>query len=62
MRSQLIALRNQGETLRLAQRSLAIAEEAVRLAREEVRIGTRTFEQLQDAVQDAWSVQAPLTA
>ncbi len=51
VRSQLINLRNQGETLRLAGRSLEIAEEAVRLAREEYRIGTRTFEQLQDAVE-----------
>jgi outer membrane protein TolC len=51
VRSQLINLRNQGETLRLAGRSLAIAEDAVRLAREEYRIGTRTFEQLQDAVE-----------
>lgn len=51
VRSQLINLRNQGETLRLAARSLAIAEDAVRLAREEYRIGTRTFEQLQDAVE-----------
>lgn len=51
VRSQLIQLRNQHETLRLAERSLAIAEEALRLAREEYRIGTRTFEQLQDAVE-----------
>ena len=51
VRSQLIALRNQGETLRLAERSLVIAEEALRLAREEYRIGTRTFEQLQDAIE-----------
>lgn len=51
VRSQLIQLRNQRETLRLAERSLGIAEEASRLAREEYRIGTRTFEQLQDAVE-----------
>ncbi|WP_405285700.1 TolC family protein [Gaopeijia maritima] len=51
VRSQLIQLRNQFETLRLAERSLGIAEEALRLAREEYRIGTRTFEQLQDAVE-----------
>ena len=51
VRSQWINLRNQGETLRLAGRSLEIAEDAVRLAREEYRIGTRTFEQLQDAVE-----------
>lgn len=51
VRAQLIRLWNQRETLRLAERSLEIAEEALRLAREEYRIGTRTFEQLQDAVE-----------
>lgn len=51
VRSQLINLRNQGETLRLATRSVEIAADALRLAREEYRLGTRTFEQLQDAVE-----------
>ncbi len=51
VRSQLINLRDQGETLRLATRSVEIAEDALRLAREEYRLGTRTFEQLQDAVE-----------
>lgn len=51
VRAQLIRLRDLRETFRLAERSLAIAEEALRLAREEYRIGTRTFEQLQDAAE-----------
>lgn len=50
VRSQLIELRNQYQSLQLAGRSLEIAGEAVRLAREEYRLGTRTFEQLQEAV------------
>jgi outer membrane protein len=63
VRSQLIALRNQGETLRLAERSLAIATEALRLAREEYRIGTRTFDQLQDAIeQEAASRRQVITS
>ena len=63
VRSQLIALRNQGETLRLAERSLVIAEEALRLEREEYRIGTRTFEQLQDAIeQEATSRRQVITS
>ncbi|NNF37906.1 MAG: TolC family protein, partial [Gemmatimonadetes bacterium] len=63
VRSQLIALRNQGETLRLAERSVVIAAEALRLAREEYRIGTRTFEQLQDAIeQEATSRRQVITS
>jgi outer membrane protein TolC len=50
VRTQLITLRNQFQSLSLAQRSLEIAGEAVTLAREEYRLGTRTFEQLQEAV------------
>ena len=48
VRTQLIALRNQYETLQVKTRSVEIAEEALRLALEEYRLGTRTFEQLQE--------------
>ncbi|HSG49630.1 MAG TPA: TolC family protein, partial [Longimicrobiales bacterium] len=37
-------------SLRLAERSAEIAQEALRLAREEYRIGTRTFEDLRQAI------------
>lgn len=50
VRTQLINLNNQHQSLALASRSLEIAGETVRLAREEYRLGTRTFEQLQEAV------------
>lgn len=50
VRTQLIELRNQYQSLQLATRSLDIAGEAVRLAREEYRLGTRTFEQVQEVV------------
>ena len=50
VRTELINLRNQHQSLELATRSLSIAGETVRLAREEYRLGTRTFEQLQEAV------------
>ena len=46
VRSALLEISNQYESLRLAERSLEIAQEALRLAREEYRIGTRTFEDL----------------
>jgi len=49
VRSTLLELSNQWESLRLAERSLEIAEEALRLAREEYRIGSRTFEDLRSS-------------
>ena len=53
VRTELINLNNQYQTLLLASRSQEIADEAVRLAREEYRIGTRTTEQLQESVTSA---------
>ncbi|HSM03769.1 MAG TPA: TolC family protein [Longimicrobiales bacterium] len=53
VRTELINLNNQYQTLQLASRSQEIADEAVRLAREEYRIGTRTTEQLQETVTQA---------
>ena len=50
VRSALLELSNQYESLRLAERSGEIAQEALRLAREEYRIGTRTFEDLRQAI------------
>jgi outer membrane protein TolC len=50
VRSALLELSNQYESLRLAERSNEIAQEALRLAREEYRIGTRTFEDLRQAI------------
>jgi outer membrane protein len=50
VRSALLELENQWESLRLAERSAEIAEEALRLAREEYRIGTRTFEDLRQTI------------
>lgn len=49
VRSAVLELENQWQSLRLAERSAEIAEEALRLAREEYRIGTRTFEDLRSA-------------
>ena len=49
-RSALLALRDQWESLGIADRSVAIAVEALELAREEYRLGARTFEQLQASV------------
>lgn len=49
VRSALLELENQYESLRLAERSAEIAGEALRLAREEYRLGSRTFEALRDA-------------
>ena len=49
VRSALLELENQHESLRLAERSAEIAGEALRLAREEYRLGSRTFEALRDA-------------
>jgi len=50
VRGALLELSNQWESLQLAQRSAEIAGEALRLAREEYRIGTRTFEDLRQAI------------
>ncbi len=50
VRGALLELTNQWESLRLARRSAEIAGEALRLAREEYRIGTRTFEDLRQAI------------
>jgi outer membrane protein TolC len=50
VRGSLLELSNQWESLQLAQRSADIAGEALRLAREEYRIGTRTFEDLRQAI------------
>lgn len=49
VRSALLELSNQWESLRLAERSQQIADEALRLARGEYRIGTRTFEELRSS-------------
>jgi outer membrane protein TolC len=53
VRAQLIALRNQYETLAANRRTLEIAEEALRLAREQYRLGTVSFSELQDQVDAA---------
>lgn len=50
VRGALLELTNQWESLDIAQRSADIAGEALRLAREEYRIGTRTFEDLRQAI------------
>lgn len=50
VRGALLELSSQWESLRLAERSAEIAGEALRLAREEYRIGTRTFEDLRQAI------------
>lgn len=49
VRSALLELENQHESLRLAERSAEIAAEALRLAREEYRLGSRSFEDLRSA-------------
>ncbi len=49
VRSALLELENQHESLRLAERSAEIAAEALRLAREEYRLGSRSFEDLRAA-------------
>jgi len=49
VRSAVLELDNQYESLRLVERAGEIAQEALRLAREEYRIGARTFEDLQSA-------------
>lgn len=50
VRGAVLELSNQWESLRLAERSAEIAQEALRLAREEYRIGTRTFEDLRQSI------------
>ena len=50
VRSALLELESQWESLRLAERSGEIAQEALRLAGEEYRIGTRTFEDLRQSI------------
>jgi outer membrane protein TolC len=52
VRGNLMTLNNQYETYRLAQRSHDIAQEARRLAREEYRLGTRTFTELRDIIDE----------
>lgn len=49
--SAMVSLRNEYETLRLAERSLEVAGEALELAREEYRLGARTFRDLQTSVE-----------
>lgn len=50
VRSALLELQSQWESLRLAERSGEIAQEALRLAQEEYRIGGRTFEDLRQSI------------
>ena len=50
VRGALLELSSQWQSLQLTQRSADIAGEALRLAREEYRIGTRTFEDLRQAI------------
>jgi outer membrane protein len=52
VRAALLELENQWESVRLAERSAEIAAEALRLAREEYRIGTRTFEDLRQIIDE----------
>ncbi len=52
VRGAVLELSNQWESLRLAERSAEIAQEALRLAREEYRIGTRTFEDLRQSIDE----------
>jgi outer membrane protein TolC len=51
VRAGLIDLRNLHESYRLAVRSEDIAERATQLAREEYRLGARTFQELQQTVE-----------
>ncbi|MBW3535041.1 MAG: TolC family protein, partial [Gemmatimonadetes bacterium] len=63
VRSSLVALRNQWETLRIAQRALDIAGRALEMAREEYRTGTRTFEALQTSIDlEGQAVRQVITA
>jgi outer membrane protein len=50
VRGALLELSNQWESLRVVRRTAEIAGEALRLAREEYRIGTRTFEDLRQTI------------
>ncbi len=51
VRSGLIDLKNQYASLQLAQRSADVAGQASEMARQEYQIGTRTFEQLQQTLE-----------
>ena len=63
VRSAVLELSNQYESLRLAGRSADIAQEALRLAREEYRIGSRTFEDLRSSFdQEASTRRQVITA
>ncbi len=53
IRSQLIDLGSAYESYRLAERSRDIAEERLRLAREEYRLASRTFSDLERAIEEA---------
>lgn len=59
-RAALIALRDQWDGVTLARRWLAVARAALELAREEYRLGSRTFEQLQLAVEAEVDARAQL--
>ncbi|MGD2067865.1 MAG: TolC family protein, partial [Gemmatimonadota bacterium] len=61
VRTELLNLQNQYETLLLNRRSLEIAEEALELAREEYRLGTLTFQELQQSVQDEADARRQVT-
>jgi outer membrane protein TolC len=63
VRGAVLELRNQHQSLRLAEHSGEIASEALRLAREEYRIGARTFEDLRSAFdQEAQTRRQVITA
>jgi outer membrane protein TolC len=63
VRAALLELANQYESLRLAERSAEIAGEALTLAREEYRLGTRTFEDLRQSIdQEADTRRQVITA
>jgi len=57
VRSAILNLQNQYESLRLAERSLEIARESLELAREEYRMGTRAFQDLQASIDNEASAR-----
>lgn len=57
VREALINLRNLHESYRLAERTRDIAERATELAREEYRLGARTFQELQQTVEQEGSAR-----
>lgn len=57
VRSAILDLQNQHESLRLAERSLEIARESLELAREEYRMGTRNFQDLQASIDNEASAR-----